>query len=318
MNVLAALLRSWRLSKADEDLGPCFMDSLPYNPLLNPLIIAKVFAYSGQKDLLNYRLVCKSWNGFATSLLQSNSYATVRQESDLKRLLRLTKHSSNSFPITRFYIKLATLDNTSHLLKTLSMPTIVSLKVVIPSKLFPQSLRTIQQHMKSLRHLVICRLPELSFEAIVSVSADTERATNYGFMPKLISLTLRNGNPNRNFLATYDLVVSDFIRSARSLKSLDFCDWNCLARVFRECPLDSLKSLRVIGGKVSEGDLVVLMNKKELKLERFVARVDRSVRKELLDQFLKMRVGAATSSNCKSGSGVKVRVTLPLSSSPPS
>ncbi|CAL8105375.1 unnamed protein product [Orchesella dallaii] len=105
MDVLVALLRSCRLSKPDEDLGPCFMDTLPYNPLLNPLIIAKVFAYSGQKDLINYRLVCKSWNGFATSLLQSNSYATVRQESDLTRLLRLTKHSSNYFPITRFYIK---------------------------------------------------------------------------------------------------------------------------------------------------------------------------------------------------------------------
>ncbi|CAL8068038.1 unnamed protein product [Orchesella dallaii] len=75
------------------------MDSLPYNPLLNPLIIAKIFACSGQKDLLNYWLVRKSWDGFATSLLQSNSYVSVRQESDLKRLeLRLTKHSSNSFP----------------------------------------------------------------------------------------------------------------------------------------------------------------------------------------------------------------------------
>jgi len=189
------------------------------------------------------------------------------------------------------------------------MPTIVSLKVVIPSKLFPQSLRTIQQHMSSLRHLVICRLPELSFEAIVSVSADTERATNYGQMPKLCSLTLRNGNPNRNFLATYDLVVADFIRSAKSLKSLDFSHWNCLTRVFRECSLDSLKSLRVVGGKVSEGDLVVLMNKKDLKLERFVARVDRSVRKELLEQFLKMRVGAGAGFGCKSSHGVKWRVT---------
>ncbi|ODM93772.1 hypothetical protein Ocin01_12911 [Orchesella cincta] len=249
MDVLVALLRNWRLLRAEEEAGPSFMDDLPYNPFLNPLIITKIFDNSSQKDLLNYRLVCKTWNGFATALLQSTSYATVRLESDLKRLLRLTKHSSSSFPITRFYIKLHTLDNTSHLLKTLSMPTIVSLKVVIPSKLFPQSLRAIQQHMSSLRHLVICRLPELSFEAIVPVSADTERATHYGKMPKLLSLTLRNGNPNRNFLATYDLVVADFIRSAKSLKSLDFCHWNCLARVFRECSLDSLKSLRVVGGK---------------------------------------------------------------------
>ncbi|ODM88709.1 hypothetical protein Ocin01_17974 [Orchesella cincta] len=94
MDVLVALLRNWRLLRAEEEAGPSFMDDLPYNP----------FSQS---------VVCKAWNGFATALLQSTSYATVRLESDLKRLLRLTKHSSSSFPITRFYIKLHTLDNTS-------------------------------------------------------------------------------------------------------------------------------------------------------------------------------------------------------------
>lgn len=273
-------------------------EKIPYFVYFFKQILTKIFQYSSQNDLLRFRLVCKTWHGLVTShlLLKDPIHRIVTHESDLAKLLNITRNSS-SFPIQSFYIKIPSLAAPPHaLFKTLSLPCIVSLKIIIESKHFPGAVKTIGMHMKSLKHLVICRIPEHSFEAIgcASMPRGVNSSCLPGKLPNLVSLTLRNAKPSRNFLATYDGAVVDLVRAAHgSLQCLEFWYWGLLTKILRETSFGGVKSLRVVGGKLSESDLIILIGKKKLKLDRFSARVDKGVGKQLVKEFLDKKVGGS-------------------------
>lgn len=152
--------------------------------------------------------------------------------------------------------------------------------------------------MKFLKHLVICRTPEHSLEGIGCAS--TARGGNVGNppgkLPNLVSLTLRNNKPSRNFLVSYDGAVVELIRAAQgSLQCLEFWHWGLLTKIFREVSLTGLKSMRIVGGKLNESDMMVLIGKKELRLDRFNARVDKSVGEDVVNEFLSKKLGGAVS-----------------------
>lgn len=164
---------------------------------------------------------------------------------------------------------------------------------MIESKHFPGTVRAIKMQMRTLKHLVIYRIPEQSFEALGCASTPGGGSPSLppGKMPNLLSLTLKNAKPSRNFLATYDGAVIELIRAARTnLQSLEFWNWGLLTRILREGSFSGIKNFRVVGGKLSESDMMVLVEKAGLLLERFSARVDKSVSKHLVKEFLDKRI----------------------------
>lgn len=257
-------------------------------------ILTKILQYSSHADLLHFRRVCKTWHGLVTShlLRKDPIHRVVTHESDLSKLLIVTKKAT-LFPIQSFYYKIPGLTYPSiHVLhKTLSLKCMVSLKIVIDSKHFPETVKTIRLHMKSLKHLAICRIPEFNFEAIGPCPAPGKPSSPTGKLPNLKSLILRNAKPSKNFMATYDGAVLDLIKAAHgSLERIEFWHWGFLTKILRESNFSNVKTLKVIGGKLSELDLMILIGKSGMMLDSFTARVDKSTGKQLVNEFLEKRV----------------------------
>ena len=245
-------------------------------------VISKIVSQLEVKDLLNFRLVCRSWNAEATPALRKGIRHLKILPCGMRDFLRVYRRTQEP-PVQSFSFHV---ENTEHmiLLKGVSESLghfVTSLRLSIASQELP-SLPKILQNFRALTEFQLLREPE---KCLPPAYRKYETLDDDLCLPHLTSICFGSRFPNLPFICNYDNFICEIINSSEKLETLEFQNWkSSLQHIFKFSELNSLRVLSLSGTSIKESEMATL-TRKRLKLRQLKITLGQSLREETLTNF---------------------------------